>query len=335
MHQAARRRILLVDHSKFGRESLCRHGKLSDIDLLITDSGVSRADLKALDRAGVRVEIAAQRLMITTVTPNPSMDRTLHLTTFTRGAVNRVHRVMVEPSGKGINVALALQTVGRDVTAVLPVGGPSGRALIAMLDAAGLAHRDVPITGAIRTNVSLIEADGTTSKVNEPGPEVSAKDIDDLIAAALTVSSVGEWVAWCGSLPTGFGESMLADALAHTHSVGRRVALDSSGPALRTALDLSHDQLPHLIKPNADELAELVDECSPRWAMPRMQQRSWFAAAWKPYWSAWVETVRSWSMTEVALHGEVPWVGSSIRWVRVMRSSLGTCPPSSSRWISG
>lgn len=58
MRRAARRRILLVDHSKFGRESLCRHAELSDIDLLITDSGVSRADLKALDRAGVRVEVA-------------------------------------------------------------------------------------------------------------------------------------------------------------------------------------------------------------------------------------------------------------------------------------
>ena len=245
--------------------------------------------------------------MITTVTPNPSMDRTLHLTTFTRGAVNRVHRVMVEPSGKGINVALALQTVGRDVTAVLPVGGPSGRALIAMLDAAGLAHRDVPITGAIRTNVSLVEADGTTSKVNEPGPEVSAKDIDDLIAAALTVSSVGEWVAWCGSLPTGFGESMLADALAHTHSVGRRVALDSSGSALRTALDLSHDQLPHLIKPNADELADSSTECSPRWLTSRMQQLSWFAAAWKPYWSAWVETRAILVNGQVALHVKRRW----------------------------
>jgi DeoR family transcriptional regulator, fructose operon transcriptional repressor len=58
MRRAARRRILLVDHSKFGRESLCRHAELSDIDLLITDSGVSRADLKALARAGVQVQIA-------------------------------------------------------------------------------------------------------------------------------------------------------------------------------------------------------------------------------------------------------------------------------------
>jgi 1-phosphofructokinase len=187
------------------------------------------------------------------------MDRTLHLTTFSRGAVNRVHRVLVEPSGKGINVALALQTVGRDVTAVLPVGGPSGRALIAMLDAVGLAHRDVPIAGAVRTNVSLIEADGTTTKVNEPGPQVFAEDIESLVAEALTVSSAGEWVAWCGSLPAGFAESALADALARTRSTGRRVALDSSGPALRAALDLPPDQLPHLIKPNTDELAELVD----------------------------------------------------------------------------
>jgi DeoR family fructose operon transcriptional repressor len=57
MRRAARRRILLVDHSKFGRESLCRHAE-SDIDLLITDGGVSRADLTSLNRAGVQVEIA-------------------------------------------------------------------------------------------------------------------------------------------------------------------------------------------------------------------------------------------------------------------------------------
>jgi 1-phosphofructokinase len=197
--------------------------------------------------------------VITTVTPNPSVDRTLHLTAFTRGAVNRARRVMVEPSGKGINVALALKTVGREVTAVLPVGGSTGPALVAMLDAAGLTHRDVPIAGAVRTNVSLIEADGTTSKVNEPGPQVSAEEIEDLINAALVVSSVGEWMVWCGSLPAGFEESTLAGALAHARSTGRRVALDSSGPALSTALNLARDELPHLIKPNADELAELAD----------------------------------------------------------------------------
>ena len=50
--------------------------------------------------------------MITTVTPNPSLDRTLHLSRFVPGHVNRATATMVEPSGKGVNVALALHGVG-------------------------------------------------------------------------------------------------------------------------------------------------------------------------------------------------------------------------------
>ena len=52
--------------------------------------------------------------MIVTLTPNPSLDRTLFLDTFTRGAVNRCTATLVEPSGKGINVALALHSHGVD-----------------------------------------------------------------------------------------------------------------------------------------------------------------------------------------------------------------------------
>ena len=58
MVPTARRRILLADHSKCGRESLCRHAELTDIDLLITDPGVSQADRDALDARGIEVEIA-------------------------------------------------------------------------------------------------------------------------------------------------------------------------------------------------------------------------------------------------------------------------------------
>ena len=46
--------------------------------------------------------------MIVTLTPNPSMDRTLVLDTFIRGAVNRCTVTFAEPNGTGINVALAL-----------------------------------------------------------------------------------------------------------------------------------------------------------------------------------------------------------------------------------
>ena len=58
MLASARRRILLADHSKFGRESLYRYAELSDLDLLITDDGISGRDVDAITAAGVEVEIA-------------------------------------------------------------------------------------------------------------------------------------------------------------------------------------------------------------------------------------------------------------------------------------
>jgi DeoR family fructose operon transcriptional repressor len=56
MLASARRRILLADHSKVGAVSLCKHADLSDIDLLITDTGLPEAELRALQAAGLEVE---------------------------------------------------------------------------------------------------------------------------------------------------------------------------------------------------------------------------------------------------------------------------------------
>ena len=51
--------------------------------------------------------------MIVTVTPNPSIDRTVTLSApLTRGAVHRVSSVTSEPGGKGVNVARALTLAG-------------------------------------------------------------------------------------------------------------------------------------------------------------------------------------------------------------------------------
>jgi DeoR family fructose operon transcriptional repressor len=58
MLSSARRRILLTDHSKFGQVSTCKHADLSDIDLVITDSGIDPQVLIALRAIGVEVEQA-------------------------------------------------------------------------------------------------------------------------------------------------------------------------------------------------------------------------------------------------------------------------------------
>jgi DeoR family fructose operon transcriptional repressor len=47
--------ILLADSSKLGSRSFVASGRLADVDVLITDSGIDRATARALARRGIRV----------------------------------------------------------------------------------------------------------------------------------------------------------------------------------------------------------------------------------------------------------------------------------------
>jgi 1-phosphofructokinase len=192
--------------------------------------------------------------MILTVTPNPSVDRTVFLDRLPRGAVVRSSRSRSEPSGKGVNVALALRARGHDVLAVLPVGGSVGAQIVDMLGVAGVPHVIVPIAGEIRSNISLVEPDGTVTKVNEAGPHLDACEVEALTAAVLEEVDGATWLALCGSLPAGVPSSYYATLTEEVHRRGGRAVVDSSGAALGAALDAG----PDLVKPNAHELAEVA-----------------------------------------------------------------------------
>jgi DeoR family fructose operon transcriptional repressor len=55
MIAAARRSVLLADHTKIGNDYLARFGSLEDIDLLITDSGLNDELAEEIEAVGVRV----------------------------------------------------------------------------------------------------------------------------------------------------------------------------------------------------------------------------------------------------------------------------------------
>lgn len=55
MIKAARRTVVLADHTKFGNDHFARFGSLEDVDVLITDSGLDPAIAEELEAAGPRV----------------------------------------------------------------------------------------------------------------------------------------------------------------------------------------------------------------------------------------------------------------------------------------
>ncbi|MGO4690764.1 1-phosphofructokinase family hexose kinase [Glaciibacter sp. 2TAF33] len=195
--------------------------------------------------------------MIVTLTPNPSLDRTVELAEpLTRGAVQRAVAAHQEPGGKGVNICLALTASGVPSLAILP-GDDSDPVLVA-LRAQGIPHLALPIGATLRSNIAITEPDGATTKLNEPGPELSQEQQGALIELTVREADGADWLVLAGSLPPGVPATFYGDI---TRELRRRfgdraprVAIDSSGAPLAAAIPAG----PDLIKPNAEELAELT-----------------------------------------------------------------------------
>ncbi len=196
--------------------------------------------------------------MIVTLTPNPSVDRAVVIDALRRGEVHRATESRIDPGGKGVNVSRALAANAGDTVAVLPVGGPEGHLLEELLDASCVRRHSVPVAGTVRMNISVLEPDGTTTKLNEPGPTLSAAEVDALLSATVGLAedpaTHTDWVVGCGSLPPGAPTDLYATLVRRVRDLGVRVAVDSSGAPMAAAVAAR----PSLIKPNHEELAEVV-----------------------------------------------------------------------------
>ncbi|KRE27336.1 1-phosphofructokinase [Mycobacterium sp. Soil538] len=195
--------------------------------------------------------------MIVTVTPNPSIDRTVTLpSALTRGAVHRVTSVTSQAGGKGVNVARALTLAGIDALAVLPAAGNDP--LITALETAAVSFQIVPTAEAARTNLTITEPDGTTTKINEPGATLDDATVAALTDAVLAAADGADWVVMSGSLPPGMPASWYGDVVALLASRPCRVAVDTSDAPLAALVGSLERGAPDLIKPNAEELASVL-----------------------------------------------------------------------------
>ena len=58
MMGAAQKTIVLADSSKFGRRGFAKIANLSDVDMIITDSNVSKQTMAKMEELGIEVVVA-------------------------------------------------------------------------------------------------------------------------------------------------------------------------------------------------------------------------------------------------------------------------------------
>ena len=191
---------------------------------------------------------------ILTLTLNPALDITISLDRLRPGAVNRSQAQHSHAAGKGLNVAQVLADLGHSVT----VGGFLGQDNLAPFEALiawrGFADCFVRVPGETRSNIKLVEADGQVTDINGPGPQVDEAARDALLQRLAQVAPGHDAVVVAGSLPRGISPEWLRELLLMLKAQGLKVALDSSGEALRAGLQAA----PWLVKPNTEELGEVL-----------------------------------------------------------------------------
>lgn len=197
--------------------------------------------------------------MIVTLTVNPSLDRTIELDhELLRGEVQRVARDVEEPGGKGVNVTRALVASAAASIAVLP--GRADDPLVVALGSAGLPVVTVPIAARLRSNITITEPGGVTTKLNEPGPELTDAEQSALVAAVIEQATDAAWLVLAGSLPPSLDPAFYVRIVREARAAGvtARIAVDTSGAPLAALVDSGEPV--DLIKPNGEELAELAGE---------------------------------------------------------------------------
>ena len=181
---------------------------------------------------------------------NPSIDRHCVVEKYTHGGLNRIRVVREDIAGKGINVVVALKNLGAQPFCTGFNFSENGATLTQYLDEHGVRHDFVETSGAIRTNVKLLEeSTGIMTELNAPGAfvcENSQEIFFEKIKNFATDESA--FLVISGSRPQG----VAAHFYARLCEIWRgRVLLDTEGEALLAALSAAP---PFLIKPNLFEL---------------------------------------------------------------------------------
>jgi 1-phosphofructokinase len=191
---------------------------------------------------------------ILTLTLNPALDLTVQLPRLDAGQVNRSDAMHTHAAGKGVNVAQVLADLGHQLTVSGFLGEDNLQAFETLFAKRGFVDAFIRVAGETRSNIKLAESDGRITDVNGPGPVVSAAAQQALLDRLDQIAPGHDVVVVAGSLPQGISAQWLQALIVRLKNLGLKVALDTSGDALRTALKAG----PWLIKPNTEELADVL-----------------------------------------------------------------------------
>ena len=175
--------------------------------------------------------------MIITVTMNPAIDKTVEVSKFIYGSLNRIQKVEYDAGGKGINVSKTICELGGQSIATGFIAGNNGQTIVNVLKAKGIDCDFVEVEGETRTNTKVVESDGTLTELNEPGPCITEKKLLELKDKLLEYAKEGNVFVFAGSVPAGIPKTIYGELISIVKEKRAKVLLDVDSASLLKAAD--------------------------------------------------------------------------------------------------
>ena len=190
---------------------------------------------------------------ILTITFNPCIDKSTTIAALKPESKLRCTPPVFEPGGGGINVARAIKLLGGEALAIYPTGGYSGKFLNILLE-----REDIPLLNietSKHTRENMIVLDKATNQQYRFGmPGQHLEESEWMACLDAIENNESSFIVVSGSLPPGVPADIIARIAKIAKKQNRKLIVDSSGEALRLAVD----EDVYLIKPNLGELSRLV-----------------------------------------------------------------------------
>lgn len=191
---------------------------------------------------------------IVTLSPNPAIDGSSEAEKVQPTRKVRTSNERYDPGGGGLNVARVIAELGRAACPVYLAGGATGAVLEDLLAQRGLHGRRIAIADHTRISHAVFErSSGLEYRFVPEGPLVGEGEWRAMLDAVQALDF--DYCVASGSLPRGVPARFYAEVARIAADKGARLILDTSGAALKAALDAGGV---HLVKPSLGEFEELV-----------------------------------------------------------------------------
>jgi 6-phosphofructokinase 2 len=195
-------------------------------------------------------------MQITTVTMNPTIDKSSRVKRVVPERKLRCRPPTFEPGGGGINVSRAIRNLGGASLTVFPAGdGHTGRFFKELIEGEQLTSRAIAVKARTRESLMIYEeSTGQQYRFGMPGEELAEADWQACLDAAFDLEAPPAYLVASGSLPPGAPGDFYARLADRCREKGIRLAVDTSGEPLCRAAEAGV----FLLKPNLNELKTLA-----------------------------------------------------------------------------